>query len=619
MPRLRAPGAYFEPADPPPRRIAEVRTDVTGFVGVADRGPLHVPVRVESWAQFVTRFGGHTRQGFLAYAVKGFFANGGRRSWVVRVGAAAPEAPRASALLANRAGAAVFEVVARDHGPGAEALTVRVEPAAGKRFSLFVEMDGRVLEVWRDLDAVPGQYRYAPDVVNGRTMGGAQEGQPDEAERTELGSVLIEIVSANDAPGDRLPVGVLPARRATRRRATEDADPPGTERVVFGTAEPRGPVGRSGFLGSAVRAVPVLAGLTVEHFTGEDQPPGRLWGLKALERVDEVALVAVPDLLWPGYPPPGPPPTSPPHCRVVPAGGPAPEPPEPVRDERTGLTVGDAASGQSAVVRHCAAMRDRFAVLDVPAGFDPQAAVEWAAGKPGTDARPGLRSEAGQFAALYYPWVLAPDPLPGPAVRLVPPSGHVAGMFARVDRLAGVQKAPANEVLEEVRGVERDLDAAAHARLNDEGVNAVRTYPGRGVRVAGARTLVPPTDPSLRQWRYVQVRRLMLMFEEAIDQSAQWVVFEDNRAERWREVDRVVRTFLDDQWRRGRLDGATADEAYQVTCDETTNSRESADAGQFVCEIAVRPPMPAEFVIVRIGRRVGETGTVDFRGGGRDA
>jgi phage tail sheath protein FI len=105
------------------------------------------------------------------------------------------------------------------------------------------------------------------------------------------------------------------------------------------------------------------------------------------------------------------------------------------------------------------------------------------------------------------------------------------------------------------------------------------------------------------------------MFEESIDQASQWVVFTGNQPERWREIDRVVRTFLDDQWRLGRLDGATADQAFQVICDATTNPQASVDRGQMVCEIAVLPPQPAELVIVRLGRRIGETGAVSFGGG----
>jgi len=608
---IRAPGAYFEPSDPPPRRIAEVRTDIAGFVGVAERGPLNVPVRIESWTQFATRFGEHSPDGFLAYAVKGFFANGGRRCWIVRAGAANPDASRASLLLVNRAGAAVFEVVARDHGPGSEALAVRVEAAGGGKFSLFVELGERVLEVWRDLETAPEapfparpRNRFAPAVVNGTELDGAEVGQPDEAERIELGSVWIEIRDI-EVQGDRLPVGVRPARRTTRRRIVAQGDPPGTQRYVFGAKDPVGPSLRSGYLGSEVRAVPVLTGLTLEHLTGENLPPGQLWGLKALERVDEIAIVAIPDLLWPGEPPIRIPGRSFPRCHVVPTGASAPERLTPMADERRGLSRADMADGHRALLRHCAVLKDRFAVLDVPAGFDPDAAIAWAV---------ELRSEAGQYGALYFPWVLAPDPLPGANVRKIPAAGHIAGMYARLDLSAGVQKPPANEVLEEVRGVERDTDGAVRGRLNDEGVNAIVPAPGRGIRAMGARTLVPPNAAELRQWRYIHVRRLLLMFEEAIEQSAQWVVFADNRPERWREIDRVVQTFLDEQWRRGRLEGATADDAYRVGCDDATNDAASVAAGQMICEIAVRPPLPAEFVYVRIGRRAGETGAVAFGG-----
>jgi hypothetical protein len=250
-------------------------------------------------------------------------------------------------------------------------------------------------------------------------------------------------------------------------------------------------------------------------------------------------------------------------------------------------------------------MHDRFAVLDVPAKRDPEAAIAWAK---------QLQSETGQFGALYFPWVYAPEPQLDENVRLIPASGHIAGVYARVDRTRGVQKPPANELLEEIRGVELELDAVAHGWLNDEGVNAIRPYPARGIRIAGGRTLVKPNDPETRQWRYVHVRRLLLMFEEAIEQAAQWIVFADNRPERWREIDRVVRAFLDDQWRRGRLDGETADDAYRVACDESTNPSASINAGRMICEIAVRPPYPAEFVVVRLGRRVGETGAIAFGG-----
>lgn len=608
MPRLRAPGVYFEPADPPARRVGEVRTDVAGFVGVADRGPVDVPVRVQTWTQFVTRFGGQTSNGFLAYAVKGFFANGGRTCWVVRVGD--DDGRRASAVLVDRNGLPAFRVAARDPGPATAKIAVRVEPALDGRFTLVAELDGEPVEVWRDLD--PARYaadgtetaRYAVTTVNGRKVPDADGGQPDQAEYAVLGSVYVTVEDLSGGTG-RLPVGVTPPAEWRQRVLWENET---GKSVEYTGSTGRGRPDRVGRLGAEQPPGPVVARLTLDHFTGENQPPDRFRGLKALERVEEVAIVAVPDLMWPGRVPPRTRPPIRPRCQVSPAGDPKPARPVVADEDRPPLSDDDRRRGQEAVIGHCSGLRDRFAILDTPAGLPADRAVEWAK---------ALRSEPAQFAGLYHPWVYAPEPLTEDPVRLVPPSGHVAGMFARVDLAVGVHKPPANEPLEEVRGVERELTANEHGWLNDEGVNAIRPYPGRGVRVAGARTLVPPADPVLRPWRFVHVRRLLSMFAEALGRTAQWVVFDGNRPDTWRDVDRLVRAFLDDQWRRGRLDGATADEAFGVVCDRTTNPPPDVDAGRLICEVRVRPPHPAELVIVRLGRRSGETGVVELPEGDR--
>jgi phage tail sheath protein FI len=133
--------------------------------------------------------------------------------------------------------------------------------------------------------------------------------------------------------------------------------------------------------------------------------------------------------------------------------------------------------------------------------------------------------------------------------------------------------------------------------LNDESVNVIRTFNGRGVRIAGARTLSSDSE-----WRYVNVRRLLLMIERALERSTQWLVFEPNNQDLWRDVDRVLRSFLEDLWRRGMLDGATAAEAFDVACDERTMSGDDIDRGHLIGTIGVQPPWPAEFVIARIGR-----------------
>jgi hypothetical protein len=201
------------------------------------------------------------------------------------------------------------------------------------------------------------------------------------------------------------------------------------------------------------------------------------------------------------------------------------------------------------------------------------------------------------MAALYHPWVAVADPLRLTGlVRFIPPSGHVAGMFARVDRLRGVHKPPANELLEGVYDLSLSIDDEAHGRMNSAGVNAIRIVPGRGTLVLGARTLSDDV-----RWRYVNVRRLFSMIEEALDGQMQWVVFEPNNPQLWRHIDRAIRGFLERLFRAGMLDGETSDDAYYVRCDETTNPPERTDMGQVLCVIGIQPPYPAEFVIVRIG------------------
>jgi phage tail sheath protein FI len=191
----------------------------------------------------------------------------------------------------------------------------------------------------------------------------------------------------------------------------------------------------------------------------------------------------------------------------------------------------------------------------------------------------------------------------------VPPSGHIAGVYARVEALVGPHKPPANEVLDAALDVTVAVDDLIHGRLNDGQVNVLRAYAGRGLRVAGARTL-----SSESEWRYVNVRRLMLMIERSLEAGTQWLVFEPNNPALWRDFERVLRGFLDDLWRRGMLDGATAAQAYSVACDISTNPPAETDAGRLIAVIGVQPPWPAEFVVARIGKTENGIQVMEGRG-----
>lgn len=202
--------------------------------------------------------------------------------------------------------------------------------------------------------------------------------------------------------------------------------------------------------------------------------------------------------------------------------------------------------------------------------------------------------------ALYYPWLRISDGRTGDVIAL-PPSVAVAGVFARVDRKQGLHEAPANELLLSVQGLAQTLDASLADHLNAVGVNTLRQFPQCGLRVWGARTL--SSDP---EWKYVNVRRYFLYLQHAINQGTQWSVFEPNDEPLWAQMRQLVETFLDDQWRAGRLAGHKPSEAFFVRCDRTTMSKADIDAGRLVIQVGFAPLRPAEFVVFRIGQKTAD-------------
>jgi len=242
-----------------------------------------------------------------------------------------------------------------------------------------------------------------------------------------------------------------------------------------------------------------------------------------------------------------------------------------------------------AVITHCENQKFRFAVVD---------AAPHEANYNNLDPRTKLRET--QYAAFYYPWIEITDPQTG-ARKQVPPGGHVLGIYARTDIDRGVFKAPANEVVRGALDLEYNIDDAAQDTLNPRGVNAIRRFPGRGIRVWGARTLSSNT-----LWKYVSVRRLFIFLEASIYEGTQWVVFEPNDEKLWARVKDTIRLFLRTQWRLGAMMGLTEDEAFFIACDRTTMTQDDILNGRLVCEIGIAPVRPAEFVIFRIFQRTAE-------------
>jgi len=242
---------------------------------------------------------------------------------------------------------------------------------------------------------------------------------------------------------------------------------------------------------------------------------------------------------------------------------------------------------QRDVLAHCHAQGDRLAILDSRRGSSLDGVLEQ---------RRAIGAGAAEpvSGALYYPWLRTAGD------RWLPPCGHVAGIFARSDARVGVFKAPANEEIFDALDLETVIDNGQQDRLNPEGINCLRAFPGRGIRVWGARTL--SRDPS---WRYVSGRRFFLTIGRWIDRNMTWAAFEANEQRLWLRIRRELDTYLTALWRAGALQGATPAEGFFVNCDGETNPPENRLAGQVVTEIGLAITAPAEFVVVRIIHRAG--------------
>jgi hypothetical protein len=290
-----------------------------------------------------------------------------------------------------------------------------------------------------------------------------------------------------------------------------------------------------------------------EYEGNVDPETNAKFGLKALEDLEDISIVAAPGSTA-GF-----------------------------NDNKT-----EASAVVNALITHATRMRYRIAVLD---SGDNQSISDVRAMRAKIDS---------SYAALYYPWVRVLDPVTGDEINL-PPSGFVAGIYARNDVNRAVYKAPANEVVNLALGFEKTLNRAQQEVLNPEGINCFRYFEGRGMRLWGARTA--SSDP---EWKYVNLRRYFAYLEHSIDKGTQWAVFEPNGPRLWDNVRSTVADFLLNEWAMGALLGEKPDKSYFVRCDRSTMTQNDLDNGRLVCLVGVAPLRPAEFVIFRIGQWTGD-------------
>ncbi|HYS11228.1 MAG TPA: phage tail sheath C-terminal domain-containing protein [Myxococcales bacterium] len=371
----------------------------------------------------------------------------------------------------------------------------------------------------------------------------------------------VHIESAGDRylPLERVETGVTaflgvtdqgPRHQPTRIGSFEQYE------KVFGAADSHMTHALRGFFDNGGRSAYVVnvapgSGLDPmpDDFIGQQGIEPR--GLMALERIDDVDLVVAPDLMYHyrrsvGFQQPA-------HVLAV----------------------------QRAMVDHCERLHERFCLLDPLPGHGLQDAIAWRAHFDSS------------HASFYFPYIKVRKRQD--VLAEVPPSGHIAGLIAQTDRQEGVHRAPANQALQGLVDVAQRLRKRDRDVAFDRRVNTLASFPGRGIRIWGARTL--SSDPAFVQ---INVRRLFILVRRSVEKYAQWVVFEPNEPTLWKKIIRSVDVFLGDLWKEGALVGATQDEAYYVKCDEETNPPEARDAGELVCEIGISPVKPAEFIVVRI-------------------
>ena len=541
MPEYFSPGVYVEEVERGAVPLAGVGTSTAGFLGPTERGPVE-PQLITNFTEFQRIYGGfdlyqtgkRLNGTYLAYAVEGFFRNGGGRCYVGRISGVGQnqEISDREAKFTLRAPKEGDEetdpevITARAVGPGSWGnnvvllvgnatngedlfkLTVRYwtdatsseEDNEGPFSNVTNELQNNpnpepaVEEVYDDLSMEPTDPRFFENVVNDAS----------------------KLVTLQD--------------HGRTRRPKPYPAPDTEEPVLTGGGE--------------------TENINVSHYEGKDDP-GRRTGLSAFAAIDDIAIVYVP-----------------------------PAVPKAEETERIeGLS--------DAVKQHCERLKDRFAVLDGPEAEDIT--------KLSNDGPP-LQSK---FAAYYVPWIQIRDSATD-RLRFVPPGGHVVGIYARSDRTRGVHKAPANEVVQGAQDLRRNITTAQQDTLNPKGINCIRNFPSRGIRIWGARTT---SDNPL--WQYVNVRRLFSYLEESIDEGIQWVVFEPNDEKLWARVRQTISNFLTDVWRDGALKGTTAEEAFYVRCDETTMSENDIATGKLVVEVGIAPVRPAEFVVVRITQLTG--------------
>lgn len=607
MPEYLAPGVFVEEIDGGSKPIEGVGTNTAAFVGYAKSGEFNKPIFITSWTDFCRVFGEDDEAILKALADE--------------TGRSAKELLQAKRVA--RKGLIEFAQRTVDELAKEAKRTGRDDVVKGwadfvRKYSIPLSsspyIDGSylayavrgyydngggrayIVRVARrsDLDI----YNYEPSrkaIAGGRPATTEIGGYGFKAiEPGERGNdIKIEVTHVGEADGFTLKVTqgskseshgsqkdpLTPASAAQsvneKSRLIElDATTVTATRPVAGEFQMSGGATASA---TALASLPIhaeLAKVVPEDFVGNEADRS---GFSGLEQLEDVNMVCVPDMMagvW---------------RRESVDGSDAGIEVLNLDDKRKEQII----NLQAMLIGWCERMADRMAIVDPLPGLTPQEMRDTTMNAP-------FSCDHGQ-AAIYYPWIKVMDQVRPQSKSTIfcPPSGHIAGVWARVGVERGVHKAPANEALRGTTALEWDVTKREQEILNPNGINCIRSFPGTGIRVWGARTLATVGNPS---WKYVNVRRLFNYLEKSLERGMQWVVFEPNDHDLWARVRRNISAFLWTEWKEGKLFGTVPEEAYYVKCDSETNPQEMIDLGRLYVEIGVNPVKPAEFVIIRIGQ-----------------
>jgi len=592
MPEYLSPGVYVEEVDSGAVPMEGVSTSTAGFIGMAERGPVvGKPQLVTSFSDYKRVYGGYLSEAkygeyrFLPYAVEQFFLNGGSRAYIMRV---VPQGAKSSVS----SGSAVLQFAAANPGEWGDKLRVTITPASKAKTQALEAIDNKSFKVKSCDGFTAGDvvelgdgktvvYNVVKSAIDGvltlehpvdinivetnllptkyiKTCEMDVSVKYEDTEEVytnvslnEAGSSYIvsrmqksELVTVkvNKAAGAKAAAAEPEDKKEKGEKDEKEKAPAPAPAPKSGVVSPYALVGGTGssltltFSGGSDGNI---AGAKATDFIGSDEGPGKRTGIQAFIENAQVSIMAVP-----------------------------------------GVTISDV---QLALEAHCENTKSRFAVLDIP--LDKKKPAEVLEHRNMFDS---------SYAALYHPWLEVFDPLARKSTYM-PPSGAVAGIYARSDIERGVHKAPANEVVRGCTGLSCLYNEGEQDVLNPKGVNLIRSFTGRGIRVWGARTA--SSNPL---WKYVNVRRLFIYVEESIKANTNWVVFEPNSEALWGRVKRTIELFLSSLWRSGALAGTSPSEAYFVEIGRSTMTQDDIDNGRLICNIGIAPVKPAEFVIFRI-------------------